>query len=320
MSLNPQCKDIDLFFTTNNKCDNDISNSIRENVILYIINREIPNLTSYTSDQNYGQKWSRVINQLNKIFDEIFLEFESKYKEAYTYDVIHIGGRKNNDFTIRIYNLNNKQIHEIKIEFKNNSDKIEKLPEILQLYENKEYYNDTIIPYNEFYYDNVIVKLIKDFNMPNITKQDYLKIVNTSGNTESIKKYDFLWKLYEIRNIDEKKFDSTHVDTSINDWLSNNKDIFKIAYLGNKIREKQTKIFIMWKFNGDINQSKFYLDKINFSRINELKFKELKGGTKGTINTVVLSDGINEFHCLLRWKNYNGIRGTAWQIKLKLVN
>jgi hypothetical protein len=75
----------------------------------------------------------------------------------------------------------------------------------------------------------------------------------------------------------------------------------------------------MWKYDiKNINNSGFYIEIIDNSNIENLKFDCLKGGKNGN-NTIILNDNINQYHCLLRWKNHNGIQGTAWQIKLKKI-
>ena len=75
------------------------------------------------------------------------------------------------------------------------------------------------------------------------------------------------------------------------------------------------KEFIMWKPDiNNINNSKFYNERLD-ENLDNLKFECITGST--TKNTIILSTENIKFHCLLRWKNHNCIRGTAWQISVK---
>jgi hypothetical protein len=337
MLITPLQNAIEYFYNINNKCDNDHTNSIRENIILYVLNREKVELDAYMKHDIYGQKWTIFINSLNKVLSNILEEFEKKLEnKIYEYDVINIGGRKNNDFTIRIYQ-NDKKIEEIKLEFKNNSDQIEKLPEICQLYENTEYvsYNSSkketssekVVSYYEYYYHNILPKIRERFPtllLPEITFESYKKDVQKAGTSKNRDKYPFFKKLDEIRNTNIDYFDRTFVDTSINDWLNiiclDNTCALDIKLLSIKLKQMTSKIFLMWKYDlKNINNSKFYIEKINNTDMDNIKFNSLKGGKNGK-NTIILNDCQNEYHCLLRWKNHNGIQGTAWQIKLKKYN
>ena len=60
--------------------------------------------------------------------------------------------------------------------------------------------------------------------------------------------------------------------------------------------------------------SKFYNERLD-ENLDNLKFECITGST--TKNTIILSTENIKFHCLLRWKNHNCIRGTAWQISVK---
>lgn len=341
MLITPLLNAIEYFYNINNKSDNDHTNSIRENIILYVLNREKVELGSYMKHATYGQKWTIFINSINQVLNSILDEFEQKLEnKIYEYDIINIGGRKNNDFTIRVYQ-NDKKIEEIKLEFKNNSDQIEKLPEICQLYENTEYvsYNsmsvkvkssekvvssEKITSYNEYYYHNIIPIIRKQFPiLPEITFESYKKDVQKAGTSKNRDKYPFFKKLDEIRNTNIDYFDRTFVDKSINDWLNiicpDKICALDIKLLSNKLKQMTSKIFLMWKCDlKNINNSKFHIEKINNKDMDNIKFNSLKGGKNGK-NTIILNDCNNEYHCLLRWKNHNGIQGTAWQIKLKKV-
>jgi len=310
----PIKKDIDWFYKIPKKAENDLSNSIRENILLFIFNREESELNEYISDPIYGIKWKILIKECNKVLNKIIIKIETelKLKGNYDFDVIKIGGRKNNDFTLKIYQ-DDKEIFLKKLEFKFNTNKITNIPEVVSLYENNVEYNG--IKYNEYFYDNIILKLIIEYpELGSITKEEYLKHINTSND---ISKYSFLNKLQTIREKDPKKFDKKYFYTSLDEYLKlSNECPFKVDNIRDKIKEKvMDKEFIMWKPDiNNINNSKFYNERLD-ENLDNLKFECIVGST--TKNTIILSTGNIKFHCLLRWKNHNCIRGTAWQISVK---
>jgi hypothetical protein len=321
----PLYKDIEYFYNINSKNENDSANNIRENIILYVFNRETDELLPYINHQIFGTKWSILINSLNKKLDMILNEFEKNlHNKLYQFEIIKIGGRKNNDFTIRIYQ-NDKIINEIKLEFKNNCSQIDKLPEICQLYENSEFINySSEISYYEYFYNNIIPKIREKYPLlPNITLDEYKKDVQKACTSKNRDKFPFFKKLDDLRNINVDEFDRNFVDISINEWLNlickNKKCELDLSILSKKLKQMTSKIFLMWKYDiKNINNSGFYIEIIDNSNIENLKFDCLKGGKNGN-NTIILNDNINQYHCLLRWKNHNGIQGTAWQIKLKKI-
>ena len=99
----PIKKDIDWFYKIPKKAENDLSNSIRENILLFIFNREESELSEYISDPTYGIKWKILIKECNVVLNKIIIKIETelKLKGNYDFDVIKSGGRKNNDFTLR---------------------------------------------------------------------------------------------------------------------------------------------------------------------------------------------------------------------------
>jgi len=321
----PLYKDIEFFYNINSKNENNSANNIRENIILYVFNRETDELLPYINHQIFGTKWSILINSLNKKLDMILNEFEKNlHNKLYQFEIIKIGGRKNNDFTIRIYQ-NDKIINEIKLEFKNNCSQIDKLPEICQLYENSEFINyNSEISYYEYFFNNIIPKIREKYPLlPNITLDEYKKDVQKACTSKNRDKFPFFKKLDDLRNINVYEFDRNFVDIYINEWLNlickNNKCELDLSILSKKIKQMTSKIFLMWKYDiKNINNSGFYIEIIDNSNIENLKFDCLKGGKNGN-NTIILNDNINQYHCLLRWKNHNGIQGTAWQIKLKKI-
>lgn len=318
--LKPPLRNIEYFFEPNTKEENDHVNSCREDILLYIFNNDKEDLKFYTSDEKYGYKWLIVIDKLNEVIDEILKDFEKTYKKIYDYEIVKVAGRKTLDFILKIYEYKeNKEIKRIIIEFKNNSDSVQKLPQFYQKYESKELYNEGIKLYNEFYYDEYIDKQIKNIKINKIKKEDYLKQVNKN---DKLNNDSFFKILKDLRNSDEKfknEFDE-NVKDSIHEWLKNNGNCLNISFITNKFSEQMNKIYIMWKCDKkDIKNSKFYKEEIDKSNLDNLKFDSLKCGKDDKNNSIVLTDGKYNYNCLLRWKNDNGIRGTAWQFSLKNV-
>jgi hypothetical protein len=332
--LKPPLRNIEYFFETNSKDENDHVNSCREDILLYIFNNDKEDLKLFTSDEIYGHKWSIVIDKLNDVVDEILTDFEKTYKniynksiyaEGYDYEIVKVAGRKTLDFILKIYeHKQNKEIKRIIIEFKNNSDSVQKLPQFYQKYESTELYNEGIKLYNEYYYDEYVDKQITNIKVNSteflkIKKEDYLKQVNKN---DKLNNGSFFKILKDLRNNDEKfknEFDE-NVKESIHEWLKNNGNCLNISFITNKFSEQMNKIYIMWKCDKkDINKSKFYKEEIDKSNLSNLKFDSLKCGKDDKYNSIVLTDGKYNYNCLLRWKNDNGIRGTAWQFSLKNV-
>jgi hypothetical protein len=288
------------FVLKNKKSENDAYSSIREKVINLFI--------------TYFEKG---IPKENQCF-ELFQNFK---QTMMTYGITGIlnhkkkGGRKNTfDFI-----LDCRVKHEVKsdlknddqdkkeviFEFKNNSDKVDNLPEFLQLYTTNKEIKITKLYYHQYYYEHFLPKVLEfvenKYNKKLIlpTYEIYLKDINNTNK----KKETFHQSLYTFYKRNPKAMNEI-VKESIKQFLLLN-TIYEIEMFNEKLKEQENKLFLLHK-NG-----KFYLDQIkDHMKIN--KFKEIKNN-----NTIVFeTSNQSEIHCLLRWKNGNGCIGPAWQIKL----
>jgi len=309
----PVIKDIDYLYDSFSKDKNDHINSIREDILIYVFNKDKTELTNYINDKTYGKKWNQLINEVHKALDNILTEkFDKLQKTKFPYDfeVIKKAGRTTIDFLVKIYEKDkNKLITEIKLEFKHNSGSVKDLPQFYQKFESHDIYKENTTMYSEYFYDTVISKLEL-----NISKEYYLKHVK---KTDTLANDSLIKKIIQYAKNNKTDFDNK-VKKSIHDWLEKNKNSLNIKFFKEKFFEQLNKTYMMWDFNKDnILKSKLCVEDIDNSKLESLKYKELKKGNNDNYHTIVLEDDINEYHLLLRWKNTNGIRGTAWQISLK---
>lgn len=279
------------FLFKNKKSENDLYNSIREKMIdLFITYFE----TGIPKD-----------NQCFQLF-ETFKQTMIAYGITGILNHKKKGGRKNTfDFILECRIKGSDVKKEVILEFKNNSDRVDNLPEFLQLYTTNKEIKITKLDYHQYYYDHFLPKVLefvekkynKKLTLPSY--EIYLKDINNTNK----KKQTFHQSLYSFYKRNPKEMNEL-VKESIKQFLYLN-TIYEIEMFNIKLKEQENKLFLLHK------KGKFYLDQIK-DHMKITKFKEIKNN-----NTIIFeTSNQSEIHCLLRWKNGNGCIGPAWQIKL----
>jgi len=122
MTENTMTDRIQLFYKkSSSKAENDAENKIREDVLAFLEN-ELP--SEYAADE----KWR---NLYEKFHETIRTLCPTEYAHV---KIMKKGGRTfNYDFDVIYLNSKNIEIHRVKLEFKHNSQKIDKIPQILSL-------------------------------------------------------------------------------------------------------------------------------------------------------------------------------------------
>ena len=153
---------IDFFYNKYPKNKNDSCNKIREQIIVEIVNKNIPSLW-------YNHLlWNNLKNNLFKLID--ISNIQSWKLTA---------GRKNNyDFEI-IYNDNSKD----RLEFKYGAYELSDCPQFLSLYINDTHFN---ISYIDFFYNNYFSEIINIFKCDNISIEEYRKNVYQNNFLEGV--------------------------------------------------------------------------------------------------------------------------------------
>jgi hypothetical protein len=291
-------EDIEKFYNINTRSNNDVSNKIREKILLKLFNIG----KFYTNDINYSSKWLELKDAWNSVLKEIANNV--RYDNI---EVTNLGGRGNNsDYLVKYYN-NNELILSKNVEFKFNASDISKIPQILQIYEAS---LKLPVSYSEYYYDNFLKKYLdtdnelRNINIPD--KEIYLKYIKNT-------KYDcheLFTKMYNHEET-EKSLKFNIVNESIKSYLEKygkdcNIEVFK-SYLN---KSQLDKVYILW----DIKQKKFHIDQCLYNSSKELILSEV------TDNTIIIKQDDIIFKLLLRWKNHKGILLPAYQISYKIID
>jgi len=297
----PLVADIEHFFKTSTRNENDKVNKIRERILPYI--HDPP--SSFLDDPVYGNSWKEVR-------DEFKHYYQTKLPhEPYTSITSRVKAKRNNyDLIVQYYN-DDKQVTTTKAEFKYNCDKIAKAPQFMSLYVNNKQY-DLISEknYHEFYYDNHLDKYIATdtgITEAKPSKADYLRLCCGENYTC----HPFFKQLYDRDTIAcNKKAKDAIVNESIKAYLNTYGASINVDLLAQAIREKQTdKHFALW-CKGKLHYDCFHADEMS-----GLHYKGVKNN-----NTLVVDAGKGcTYTLLLRWKNHIGILGPAWQIGFKRV-
>lgn len=270
------------------KKNNDSNNKIRENIIYNIIKNIIP-------EEWYIEiiEWMELKTKLYNIIKLISNNIE--YNKI---DIELKGGRNYNyDFELLFMN-NNILINKKYIEFKYNTNRIDKYPQFLSISANKLIKN---INYAEYFYDNYINKICKLINIDIPNKTSYLNTIYSNDYS----KLDFykILKEKEYMIFKEKK---EIVSLSIKNYLNNIIEL-DIPTINEIFRQKQiNKEYILYYKNN------FYYDVIKKEELQITTIDKIKNN-----NTLILNTNTTtKIAMLLRWKNHIGILYPAWQISI----
>ena len=156
---------IDLF-TARNRSDNDENNTKREELICAVINKNIPR-----EYYKYSPRWYKLKKAIKSYIEKL-----CRYKNITHLDnvfCIHKAGRSNKyDLEIKINN-----IEVFKVEFKFGAMCVNDAPQFISPMKPSQYMNAS---YEEYYYDNYLIKLSNNYNLPIPTKEVYLNKIHNN--------------------------------------------------------------------------------------------------------------------------------------------
>ena len=289
--------DISAFYKANTRAENDKSNKVREGVLTIINDITHP----FFNDNEFGSKWVKLrfefIKWLKANIRPDFTEFALNHK----------GGLRNRIDFILTLTISDGTSQTEKLEFKFNS-----VPQFANEFDKQIWTDKTLAEFwwDSGYLDKIIALYPQPLKFPKPTRDIYLKrchILMTSKSPDSFFKqfYDFDHNKENFQAQYDAK--SKLSEEGIRDFLSTHGNTFDVPKLYSKLQKSQlNKKYFIWKPLSEI----FEFDQITDS---ELAPSAIKTVTK---NSVVLTAGPSELHCLLRWKNSLGIACPAWQIKL----
>jgi hypothetical protein len=275
---------------------NDKNNKTRENIIGAIINNKVPENYYILNEWLYLKV--NIINYLKKISHKSYIKVEC----------INKAGRGNKyDFLIKfVYDDNTKE--DFMVELKFNVTTIDKSPQFVSPMKPSKYMSNS---YEEYYYDNYLVKLSYMYLLKIPTKEEYLKQIH-STNPECMKEYQ---KLYYSGCARSSKFTNNQKDIkfynlakelsneSIRSFINNTE--LNIDMLSNYLHTTQkNKIYMLYTNKVCILQ-KINIDDYIIDRV-------IKNSNKYRYECI--SKNGKKINILLRWKNGNGIAFPAFQI------
>ncbi len=272
------------------KSENDKNNKIRENIIYKVINEEIPQ--DYFNDQ----RWVNFKDEVNKYIIILCDKINIDYNNINKITCNPKGGRKTSyDFDF-VFELNNNTTKIENIEFKFNTNSIDKAPQFVQISKPSEYLFES---FEEYFYDNYLPKIAAYGNLEMPNRNEYIKKINNNDvncmvNFKNKYKNDKSFKKY-CGDVDKD---------AIKNFI-NTRDL-NINKLTNYLMETQkNKQYMCW------HKNKFYYDKMdnNDYEINSV----IK---RGPPNFICLTNNNDKLlQVKLRFKNYLGINWPCLSLK-----
>lgn len=278
------------------RSDNDKINKMRENIIIAIINNIIP-IDYY----KYSIRWTKTRDEINKYIAKLCLENNII---RYSQKCIHKAGRGNHyDFMLII----NDNIS-FNIEFKFNAQDIDDAPQFVSPMKPSQYLQTS---YEEYYYDNYLPILGKEYNLSLPEKNEFIQKIHTNKPKCMM---EFQTKYYNGCKT-SRQYNGIQEDInfynrakeisyeSIKSFIINNE--LKIDKLNEHLSKSQSnKMYMLYK-NGV-----FHLQTINCNNYKIVSYKKEPNLNRYIATT---ETGIT-LKILLRWKNGPGIAFPAFQI------
>lgn len=295
--------DINVFFKTSTRGENDSYNDKRERIIEQIINGSI--------DESFmtNDRWKYVKEQTLMVF----YAFAPEGTES-----IHLKRKGGRSYTFDFeatYRMSNGTSQKKKFEFKYGIDKLCQAPQFCSPSNPDPFLS---ISFKEYFYDNHLDKVISalksaecDCDIIKPTREYYCRHV---GSSEFMKSWQIEYSKGSPRSskYTGKELDIIRYQTIKNLSEEAIREFMKIsdlqvdrlsAYL---ISKQSDKIYIMWKDGKYSTQSIVDIE-------NEYRIEEIIKKTHNTFIAKTKSGRI--LTILLRWKNGNGIAWPAFQIK-----
>lgn len=284
---------IKLFYGTHQKSKNDMSNKLREDIIINIINGTISN--EWFSDPQWNTLRMGVFKFLHSITD------------YHSVVAIKKAGRgHHSDFSIN-FNINQSEIKTKNIEWKYGAKKVEDCPQWVSPMKPSQYLDQS---FEEYFYNYHLDKIVKGNDKPPV--EVYLKEIH-SDKPKCMEEYQMAYykgargsSKYtgEKSDIDYYKMCKDVSNNAIKKFIEiSNVNIPKLnEYLYNT---QMDKIYMCCK-DGEItmdvpNKEDYTIDESSIKKTkNQYVGKTVSGRT---------------IKILLRWKNGNGIAFPAFQIK-----
>lgn len=293
MSANPLVSDIDTFFTTSIKADNDATNKVREKVLSVLCN--VPQ--EFVLHPEFGQRWCGVRDG----FTEALRVLAMQKAIPYTSMQIKMKGGRGANYDAVVTYISEGMI-ERKIEFKYGSKNICSLPQFLSLQAKFDLFPVT---YDSFFWEKYLDKYLgcdSGITEAKPARDDYLKRV-----TGTVAK-GFFAQLKGREDIAKNEKNDV-VNTSITDYLNTYGKNIDLEKFCEKVKKTQTdKTYLLW------SDGKFYLDEITEADMSNMAFRGIKNG-----NVLEVVAGNTVYGMLLRWRNHKGILNPAWQISMTRV-
>jgi len=170
MIILPEVSDITYFVSDSEnlgRSSNDHNNKVRENIITCM-----PHIDDdYFLEPTHGESWIK-----------IKFDFDSKMRlicPNYTsYKIQHKAGRGYNyDYIISFFDESKQKIADEKLEFKYNASTIDETPQFVSPMKPSQYLSQS---FEEYYYDNYLVTLLKQFELEDPERNIYLKSVHNN--------------------------------------------------------------------------------------------------------------------------------------------
>lgn len=276
-------------FTYKNRSKNDSYNKKRENIIVCIINNNIPK-----EYYRYSLRWYN----LNKEIDS-FIKKLGKMK-GITYienvDCIHEAGRGNHHDMLIIINNNNN--NKFIVEFKYGALRVDDTPQFVSPMKPSQYLT---MDFESWYYDNYLFKIAKFSNLEMPVKEEYYKNIH-NNKVECMKEF-------------KEKYDK---DKNFNKYCKKtDKEAIKQFIQLTEIDKDKLSEYLL-KSQRDKHYMCYCNNKIYYDTLNENVFKICKLVKKDNTNYIYQTSLGMKLQIKLRFKNGCGLQFPAFQISRKI--
>jgi hypothetical protein len=306
---------ITTFFKASSRAENDAINKIRENCILVLQDKN----HAFFEDKDYGKSWTILRTGMNQLISDLS-EKKGFSREFVSLAIQKKAGQQNkHDFNIEVKQQMNTYSFIFELKFKN-------VPQFTQ-----EHDSPKLSPYTlaEYWYDSGVIDRIINLypkeliQFPKPTRDYYLANIKNNMYSKNKQKISFFSQFYKLEKnplYAEKspiyKEKEKIVHEGINAYLEKYGETFQYQTLATKFQKEQTsKVYGIW----NPNKQSFEVLEYSSDSLYPIGIRCMKKGNDGNKNTIVLKtkDSKYDIHCLLRWKNTNGICTPAWQIKME---
>ena len=272
---------------------NDISNKIRELIIISIINGDIDD-----GYYKYSNRWRRLKLGIDNFMRLLGIGLNDDVR-----CLLKAGRNFNYDFQIIV-----NDVDRYNIEFKFNSSKITDTPQFISPMKPSKYLSKS---FEEYIYDNYLSRLLNEFGFNIPQRNDYLREVH-STNPKCLN--DIQEKYYRGCKSSSKY---SGIEDDINFYKRSN-DYSRKA-IEEFIKENELDINQLSKYLKETQMNKIYMlyfnNNIYLETTNEDYFKIISYEKKKNYFILKTKLGIN-LKILLRWKNGNLIAFPAFQISI----